>query len=399
MNLKKVDKVSTVTSEDKSFPYTMAIEPSEWSWYYMTSFNDVNYKTSATNHLWMYFFGLYDQFSLNKINQTYAYGGISDTAYAGLIDAFSLNGAYTFQINQTQYRVEANGYNLAINIPLDAAYTGMTSGLTATTLYSSFIYKPGCLDQATNSLCSGSKVDMLKSEDNRDYTDKLGFGFAFVDGVNPDIANPSYPWFDSGIVALVTDDVYNIFTGATGSSLSWSVGFDEENKYGKFGARLISFRGGDNNPTIWDGPGYDRVVGFFNIKSGMGVIFDENLVNGLDISKFSGSFSTGATPTDSGSTFVVAGDIDYSTSLNVSVIIPEDSPNSTTNPSFFGQNEDCDLAFDRLCLYDEPGNVVAIAEFSEAIPLGKITPLSFTIPVDSGINEDGVFTRGRIDSL
>jgi len=396
--MQKIDKVSVITKSDKSDLYTAAIYPTEWKWYYLDSVNSPNYKLSSTNHLWTGFLGLYDKSSLNQINQPYAYGGLSDTALADVISSFNTNGAYVFSLNQEQYRVELNGYNFAMRIPLNSSYTGMTSGLTATTLYTSFIYSEDSLSKTTNSLCAGVKADMITSETNGLYTEKLGVGFAKINGVNPDPTNKEYPWYSSKIAYLVCDDVYYTFTGSTGTSTSWSTGFGNENKYARFGSQLIGFRSGDTNSKRWNTrSGYDRIVGFVDITKGMGIIFAEPLVNGLKTSDFSGSFYTGATPTNSGSTFVVTGDIDYSTQLQVNLTIQSDSPNSTSNPSFIG-NGDCGLATDKICLMDKNGMVVALAQFDEAVPLGKITPLEFQVPVDSGINENGIFTRGRIDS-
>lgn len=394
-----IDKttVNTIRSISEDL-YTVAIYPSEWKWYYLDPVTSPNYKNQSTNHLWMSLLGIYDQSSLNMLNQPYSYGGVQDTSLADLIDAFSNDGAYVFAINQDQYRVETNGYNLAINIPLDSSYTGMTSGLTATTLYSSFFYTEGCLNKDISTMCSGSKIDMVSSEPSRVF-ENYGIGYAYVDGLNPNVSDPNYPYFQSKVVALFNDYIYNTFTGSTGTSVSWSTGYGQNNRYGRFNGQLAGFRAGQTNPSRWNTTyGYDRAVGLYFIDKGVGVLFSSEIVKALDTTKFSGSFYTGATSIESGTTFVVTTDIDYSTQLEINLTIPSNEPNSTTNPSYIGQNDGCELAVDKLCLHDSNGGVVAIAQFDEALVLGKIQPLAFKVPLDSGINENGLFNRGRIDS-
>ena len=393
----KIDKTSIATVKDISDLYTVAIHPTEWKWYYLDPVTSPTYKTESTNHLWMSLMGMYDQSSLNMLNQPYAYGGVLDTSLADLVSAFGTYGAYVFSINQEQYRVETNGYNLAINIPLNSAYTGMTSGLTATTLYSSFFYTEGCLGKDTSSLCSGAKIDMVTSEPSRIF-ETYGIGYSYVEGSNPNPADTDYPYFQSKVVPLFSDSIYYTFTGSTGTSVSWSTGYGETNRYGRFNGQLAGFRAGQTNPTRWNTSyGYDRVVGLYYIDKGVGVLFSPEIVNALDLTAFSGSFYTGATPTHSGTTFVVTSDIDYSTQLKINLTIPSDEPNATSNPSYIGQNDGCDLAVDKICLHASDGSVVAIAQLDEALVMGNVQPLEFMLPLDSGINENGLNLRGRID--
>jgi hypothetical protein len=396
-----VDKVSFETTWGYSDLYTVAINNGEWKWYYMQPVTSASYTTTASSHLWMYFFGMYDTSSLNKINQPYAYGGVSDTALADLIESFNTYGAYVFSVNQSQFRVETNGYNMAVNIPLNPAYTGLTSGMSAITLYSSFLYTEGCLSKDTNSLCSGAKIDMVTNDPSR-YYERFGIGYAYQEGTNPDTTNKNYPYFQSKIVPLFADAIYYSFTGVTGTSTSWSTAFGNQNKYGRYNAKLASFASGYNNPKSWTGPNatkaYDRIVGLYRVDSGMGILFSPEIVNALDTSSFTGNFITGATPLYTGNTFMVAGDVDRSTQLRINITIPSDSPNSTSNPSYVGQNSNCVLAMDKICLMDGSGNLIGVAQFDEAIPLGgKVQPLEFTLPVDGGINTDGVYNRGIIN--
>jgi hypothetical protein len=210
-----------------------------------------------------------------------------------------------------------------------------------------------------------------------------------------------YPYYDSGWVYLVTDPLSYTFTGATGTSLSWSVGFPNENKYTMGGARQISMYSGNYDPKGWNGPGYDLIVGGFNTKSGFGMIWNPDIVNSLDVSAFSGDFFTGATPINSGTTVIQGSDFDYETIAQVTIIAEQKDFRTSTNPSYIGLNKNCDVAISTICLYDQNGNTIAIGKPNEAIIHGNeyfITTLNIAISGNIDVNQETV-TRGILPGV
>jgi len=393
----QVNNVYTTEETDKSSPYTMGIGE-EIKFFQLPAYNDPTFLSNSLSHLWSWF-GMRTETDYNIKNVSYANGGLLGTALAELPEAFWNKGGIAFKVDNNNYRTRINGQNIAFYIPLNSLYSGMTSGLTATTLYSSFTYGPDILEKDPTSLCAGVKADSYISEPNPTYTSKLGVGYKYMAGSNPEI-NSSYPYFDSGLVYLVTDSIYNTFSGATGSSTSWSYLYNQDQKYSK-GARTISFWGGETQYTGLNG--YDRIVGAMFLDSGLGFIFDPDLVGGFNWSTVSGSPTTisGGTFT-SGQTVFDAGDIDVSEILKIEIITDDKTFNTSTNPSYIGLGnnaQDCGVAISTITLHNQIGECLAIVKPDPGALIknqGDYLVLNCNLPVSGPIQDSLADTRGLI---
>jgi len=362
MALQKVENVYTSEEVDISSVYTMAIGD-EIKYYEIPAFNDANFLNSSLSHLWG-FFDMRTETDYNVANQPYANGGLIGTALESLPEAFYNTGAVGFSISNSNYRVQIYGQNNALYVPLNSSYTGMTSGLTATTLYSSFIYNPDILKKNPFSLCSGVQADEYKSEASPEYTNNFGIGYQYAPGKNP---NPesTYKFFDSGVVYLMSNNVYNTFTGATGSSLTWDYLYAQPNKFAN-GARLISFEPGNTQYTGVGG--YDKIVGAMFLNYGFGFIFDPDLVKGFNWSTISGDPTsiTGGTFT-SGQTAFNASDMDLAEILKVKIVAQPNVWVSSPNSSYIGQGQDCGIATSTITLHGPAGECLAVVKPDEAL--------------------------------
>lgn len=383
--MKAVQNVSTIINTDKSDLYN--VYGTEITGYKVLPFTDANFNNYSASHTWT-LVGMYNQISSNLRNKSVTEGGLLDTSFYNIPNAFLNDGMVLLSLNNDTYREKINAYDFAIKIPLDSSYTGMTSGLTATTLYTSFIWDKDCLSTNPTELCAGTIQDSKTSESSVRWTNDIGIGNKFVNGVNP-IAPPNL--FDSGVAYLVTDSVYLTFTGGTASTMSWSSGFGLPNKYAKNAARSI-------NPSFSQTqyPGtYDVVVGMVDINAGIVCIWNNNLVQGFNWSGFTGDPLTGATTT-SGNTYAVIGDMDTSVSVSIDIMAEPGEWNYTTNPSMNGQNN-CGTVVTKICLYDEVGNLMAIGVPDEAIavPPNKYTNLNLVADISGSIDQTGIWaTRG-----
>lgn len=380
MSLLPVENVYTKTETVKSDLYNILGDG--FTFYKVLPFTDTNFGNYSISHIWGNL-GYYNEISYNTTNKSITSGGLLDTMLADLPKSFYSKGMIIGIVNNDDYRVELNGYNIGLRIPLNSSYSGMTSGLTATTLYSSFVYEPGILDISVTNLCDGTKADSQTQESNYIWTSNVGIGAKY---------NSTSEMYKSGVVYLFSDDIYYTFTGGTGSSISWGYQFGVDNKYSK-GARLAN---PSKSQTLFKNT-YDRAVGMLHLQSGIFYLWDENIVDGFNWTNFTGNQLTGATTT-SGNTYAVVGDIDTSVSLKVDIISKPSDWNSTTNPSAIG--EDCGTVFTSICLYDNNGNLLGVAKANEAIQLSdtNYTPLTLELPISGAINDDvnAIWSSGLI---
>lgn len=393
MALKEVTDVYQIEKTDISNVYTMGIGQ-EMKFYQVPAYNNPSFLTSSLSHLWG-FFDMRTEVDYNTTNLPYANGGLLGTALEQLPNAFYNTGAVAFSIPNTNYRVQVYGQNDALYIPLNSTYSGMTSGLTATTLYSSFTYQPDILEKDVASLCSGVMADEFKSESAYEYTNNLGIGYQYIEGKNPNPAS-DYTYFDSGLVYLVTDSVYNTFSGATGSTLSWSSGYNTKNRYAN-GARLISF---DPSNTQYTGVGgYDRIVGAMFLNYGLGFIFDPDLVGAFDWSTVMGDPTsiTGGTFT-TGQTAFNASDMDISENLEVKIVAKPNEWVASPNSSYIGTGQDCGIATTTITLHDKMGNCLAMVKPNTALIKERDNYLIFNLelPLSNPIQTSLADTRGTI---
>ena len=138
MGLQNLQDVYQTEKTDISNIYTLAIGE-EMKYYQIPAYSDATFVNSSLSHLWS-FLNLRTEIDYNLANQPFANGGLLGTALEGLPDSFYNYCMVGFSIPNSNYRVQTYGQNVVVKIPLDSTYTGMTSGLTATTIYSSFIY-------------------------------------------------------------------------------------------------------------------------------------------------------------------------------------------------------------------------------------------------------------------
>jgi len=397
MNLEKINNVYATEEKNTSSVYTMGYGDNI-KFYKVPAYNDSGYTTSSLSHLWTYL-NLGSEALYNQKNLPYASGGLLDTSFEDLPDAFYNTGAVAFSINSEQYRVQLNGQNIALGIPVNTtAVSALTSGITATTLYGSFIYSPDNLTKDQSSLCSGSKADSFISEPTKQWTDGIGIGYAYQMGNNP-IPGSTYPYYDSGVVYLVSPLISGstTITGATtGSSTAWSYNFGQTNKFGN-GARQIYPTG--NNP---DYPNYyDRIVGAIYLNYGFGIIWNPELVGSFDWTrKAAGDETTtsGATFT-SGNTVFVAADMDVAEILNIDIIAEPNKWVSSSNQTYIGTGEDCGIAISTITLHDQAGRLLAIAKPDEAIikEVNEYKIINLSIPISGPIGTSLADTVGRID--
>jgi hypothetical protein len=311
--------------------------------------------------------------------------GLLGTAFADLVDSTYNTGLVVLDINSEKYRTYFDG-TFALQVPLDATYTGITSGLSYTTLYTSYIWDPSCLNLG-NGFCAGTVQDQKRAESNDRYTNSLlKIGNPRVDGINPKPGE----LFNSRIAFLMTDDVYYTFTGSTGTSISWSSQFGVDNQFAK-GRRSIDT---DSTNTRYTGF-YDRVQGFIDLNAGLVFLWGPT-AEAFDWTQFTGNqYTTGATPTSSGATIIDAVDWDYQVGVDVRVIITPDQFQDSSNPSLIG-NTKCDTVFSRICFYDDKGGLLAQGVANEPIELtGSYVPVEVFLPTGGVIQDtsDRVYTN------
>ncbi len=393
MSLEKVQNVYTTQKTNVSSTYTVGIGD-ELTYYKIYPYNNSGYTNSSLSHFWTQV-GVTNQVQYNQKNQTFNNGGLLNTAVEKVLDAWLNYGGIGIAIDNLNYRTQLNAQNVQIKIPLNSSYTGMTSGLTATTLYSSFIYTPDILEKDPFSLCAGVRADSFRSEANYNVTNYVPMGWKYLQGTNPD-GNPEaeYKEFDSGIVFLVSDDVYNTFSGATGSSVSWGYLWNQPNKYSN-GARLIDWSLGQTNHPNY----YDRIVGALFLNSGFAFIWDPEITQAIDWTTINGDPTslTGGTFT-SGQTYFNGTDMDMASVLNVKIVADNNTWKASTNPTYIGQSSDCGIAMTTINLYDQAGRCLAVVKPDESMikQNGQYFMIDLELPLSGDIQESLADTRGLI---
>ena len=378
--IQKVDSVTPSFKEENSDRYNIYGTDilgtvSNISAYSIAGWEDPNWPSYSTSHLATHV-NFYGKLSYNIINNQYPKGLIG-TAFEDLVSSVNNDGLVVLDINGSNYRTNFDG-TFAIKVPLDSTYSGMTSGLSETILYTSYIWDPNCLNLA-GGLCAGTESDKKRSESNSRYTaNLLGIGNPVVDGINPKQGE----FFNSRIAFLMSDDVYYTFTGSTGTSISWGYQFGVDSQFAK-GRRLINT---DLTNTQYVGF-YDRVQGFVDLNEGLVFLWGPT-AQAFDWTKFSGNmYTTGATPTTSGATIIDASDWDYQVGVDVRVIIQPDMYDTTSNPSIIGQ-KNCDTVFSRICFFDKNGGLLAQGVANKPIELtGSYVPVEVFLPTSGVIGD------------
>lgn len=396
MSLQPVENVSTVTKEVQSDVYTAGLSD-EIKFFKIPAFSSNDYLNSSLSHLTS-LVSLRTTADYNKANVDVNYGGLLNTSLSTLPDSFMNQGMVGFSLPNSNYRVSFGGSNIEFKIPLNSGYSGITSGLSATTLYSSYFYSPDVLDKDFTSLCKGTVADSLKGEAFRPVTDNAGIGFKYLQGRNPNENDTNYPYFYSGVVFLFSDDVYNTFSGATGSSTSWSYQYGSPTKFAN-GAKMASFQASNQSPW-WSGPGYDRAIGCFFLTSGFGLLWDPEVVNSLDWASAIGDPTTvtGAT-FSTGYTYMNATDIDLTVYLKVRMVGKPNEWAGSTNSSYIGLNKDCGIVATTFNLYDSNGECLAMVKSDDPVVKNIEDYLVYEVefPIPGEIDYSGIqTTRGKV---
>jgi len=359
--------------------------------YHILGYEDPNWFDTVTSHFATHL-NYYGLISGQKMSQQYP-AGLVGSAFESLYWSLKETGVVVLNINESNYRTYLDG-TFAVKVPLDSSYTGMTSGLTATTLYSSYIWDPTALKLA-NSGCvvGGTRLDTQRSETNSFYTaELLGVGNPRVDGVNPAavgttsrVSNTNRADsnnFISRVAFLMTDDVYYTFTGGTGSSISWGYNFGVINQFSK-GRRPIMPNSFD---TMYTGF-YDNVQGMIDVDAGLVFLWGD-VAAAFDWTQFTGDmYTTGATPNSSGTTIMDVSDWDYQAGVSVSTIITPEMYRYSNNPSLIGQTN-CNTVFNTVCFFDKFGGLLAKAVVNEPVTLnGSYIPMDFFLPIAGTIQD------------
>ena len=285
----------------------------------------------------------------------YSQGGLSGTSMEYWVTGVGDN-IIVADIDQSVFDVGIDGLHFRLSIPLDSTYSGATSGLSTTNLYSS--YKRTTLyDQKNNSgPCSCAVMDYLLSEEDGVVTTELGQGLPVQNGTNPD---PNYyNYYHSGIVYLFSDDIRkpNVTGTTMTTSNSWATGFCEDCPYSqrdKFPFNYI------DDPI--NGYYVDQPVGAVDLLGGQVKIWNQDLVEAFDFTgAIGGNSLTGATfPTTGASATFKSYDLDQG--LNITILANKNEFTTSTNPTYDPITCDGTIYITSIDLYDNTGKLVAKA--------------------------------------
>lgn len=349
------------------------------------SVNDAGFTSDGLNSLWS-LFNLYSQKIYDSYNVDYSDGGLIGTVWESILDAYNSHGMIMFQTTEANWRKFISGQNVELQYPLNSSYSGGTSGLTATTLYSSFIDEASVKVKNTNSVCDPIILDTLYSEPSVSFTDKYGFGYNYQVGSNPVNKSKQY---QSGLVLLMSND-WTPFSG-TSTAKTWSDLYNIPNKY-THGAPLITPKGGSR----------DVAAGAFFTNSGLGFVWAEDFVNGFDWAGATGGTGTTGVSFLPGVAFINAPDGDSTTKLQVDLILQPDEFNQSLNDSYredsIENGSNCDVAYNTITLHDSQGRCLVYAKSSEPIVKreGDFSVVTIDIPIDGGIQDSLADTRGCV---
>ncbi len=376
------DQKRIMYDKDVSNVFTMSFG-SELKFTKLDSVNDVGFKTNKYNSLWS-MFNLNSEKIFDSYNVNYSEGGMIDTVWESILDAYNTNGMVMFEVSDQNFRKAINGNNIEIKIPLSGGtFTGTTS---ATTLYSSYIDTESLKVKSTNSVCDPDKIDMAYSEPNRMFTNDFGIGYVYQMGTNP-IQGSIY---DSGLTLLMSND-WSPWSGSS-TAKTWSTGYNVVNKYTKEVAPLIT-------PN---GPNRDVAAGAIFNNSGLGFFWAESFVNNFDWSGGTGGTGTTMVTFAPSESYINASDIDTSTKLQIDLIMEPRDFNTSLNQSYIEDSiengENCDVAYNTITLNDSQGRCLVIAKSETAVVKidGDYSIVTVDIPIDGKVTTSLYETRGCV---
>ena len=390
------DQKRIVNEENISNVFTMSYG-SELKFTYLNSVNDAGFKSNKYNSLWS-MFNLDSEKNFDSYNVDYSEGGMINTVWSSILDAYSTNGMIMFEVSDQNWRKSIDGQNIELKIPLSGGtFTGTTS---ASTLYSAFIDTESLKVKSTRSTCDPYLIDLAYSEPNKMFTNDFGIGYTYQLGSNPistqttkdpnsNKRNPNNV-FNSGIVILMSND-WEPWSGSS-SAKTWSDGYNVVNKYTKEAAPLIT-------PS---GPNHDVASGAFFTNSGLGFIWAEDFVNNFNWSGGTGGTGTTMVTFSPSESYFNASDIDTSTKLQIDVIMEPGEFNTSLNQSYIEDSlengSNCDVAYNTITLNDSQGKCLVVAKSSTPV-IKRETDFSIVtvnIPIDGDLTESKAISRGCV---
>jgi hypothetical protein len=312
-------------------------------------------KTGSTySHLWMGpLFSLpVNDFMANPYGISYADGGLSGTSSEFLVTNVGDN-IIIGDIGESAYDMAIDGLNFSLTIPLNSSYTGITSGLSTTTLYSSFMKTQYYDQKSTTGPCACSVMDGLYSEQSSVVTTQINQGMPEEEGINPE----SNGYYNSGLVYLFSDDIRkpNVSATTVVTTNSWANGFGNDCPYTLYKKFPFNYMDDTLNGYYRDQP-----VGVVDLYGGIITIFNEDLVNAFDFSTSSGGTST------SGATFPVSAasstfrTLDVEMSINTTLIAGKNEFNFSNNPTWNPVTCGNKIYITYFELYDSAGKLVGM---------------------------------------
>lgn len=387
------DQKLIVKEENISSVFTMAYG-SELKFTYLDSVNNVGFKNNKYNSLWS-MFNLNSEQIFDSYNVDYSDGGLKNTLWESILEAYSTNGMIMFEVSDQNWRKSIDGQNIELKIPLSGGtFTGTTS---ASTLYSAFIDTPSLKEKSTRSVCDPVLLDLAIAEANKVFTNDIGIGYKYQVGANPltlvggtnvNTEEKRSQLYNSGMVLLVSND-WMPWSGSS-SAKTWSDGYNVVNKYTKEAAPLIT-------PN---GPNHDVAAGAFFVNSGLGFIWAEDFVNNFDWSGGTGGTGTTMVTFGPSEAYFNASDIDTSTKLQVTLMMEPGDFNTSLNKSYIEDSlengSNCDVAYNTITLNDSQGKCLVVAKSSQSIikDENSYSIVKLDIPIDGEVAKSVADTRG-----
>jgi hypothetical protein len=367
------DNIQVNTKVVKS-PYFYKVSNIEWV--EVVGSSNPSWKNLSATHNWTTL-GIYTPADVTKYTIPSIEGGYLDTMINGVGDAYNGNGCLFGKCDIDTFRTSF-APNVRITIPLSGG-TGGLSGLTSTTLYSSFIEQPTSTDSTGSGVCSTWRVDSLKSESYEHGTANAGLGYKYDSLNNPGVATGHE--FYSGLVYLFTDDIN--FSGAT-TGTTWDQGWSGNSRY------TYGDSNGQGRTAKFDGLQRDEAVGFLTVDSGQIVIFNQNIVNSFNTSVATGgTITTGAT-FSSADCNMITQDYDSFTEVNVTFNLQPGEYTETSNTSSLvakQEGSNCDeVGITEVCCYNDSGILTAIGSLNFPAVKNKdgFTIINAVLSLDGG---------------
>jgi hypothetical protein len=286
-------------------------------------------------------------------------GGYGGTALEYLVTNVGDN-VIIGNIGKDVFDMAIDGKAFSLTIPLDSSYTGVTSGLSTTTLYSAYMKTPLYDKKSTSGPCACSVMDDLISEQSSLVTTEIDQGLPNQPGINPE----SNSYYSSGLVYLFSDDIQrpNLSASTATTINSWSTGFNNDCPYTLGRKFPFNFRTNDVEGTYMDVP-----VGAIDLDGGIVTIFNKDLVEAFDFTS-----STGGTST-SGATFPVSAasstfkSVDVDQSLNMTLVLSKNEFTTSNNPTYNPLTCDGTIYVNYINLYNSSGELVAVGVLDEPV--------------------------------